>query len=1066
MKIIRKNRILFFVCVIVAIAVCACLASCNFGNGGGHKPEQEQNPCQLNGHTWINGDVIKEPTCNETGVMITYCGVCDAEQNKDIPALGHIEVTIDAVAPTCTEDGLSEGKYCQRCETVVAEQQTIAKLGHTLYDSYNFYEFPTEETAGIVCLYCQICNDEFEHELPVFGDSAYTVENDGVKLTYTIVIDGVEISMNKYLFEVKQYFSAYQIIGYKGTDANVVIPGEIDGVAVQAVAESAFADMDFIESVVVPDSVTYIGISAFQNCSALKSVKLPEGVTYIGASAFQNCTALTSVEIPEGVTEIGLSVFENCTALASVTISKSVETIGNWAFSNCTALARIDVPATVSTIGKSTFSGCTSLEVFNIAENSALDSVGEAAFFGCSALKALELPCLNVGYGALAGCTSLESLTVCNPYARNMSSKGLGSFFSYNSEYAFDNSSVPESLKTVVVTGECEIYSFIFRNCAHIEKITLDNTLSIKGESFGFGEYGVFDGCTSLKEVVIGKTQSISNAFIRNDALEKVTIGEATTIGERAFYQCNGLKEVTVGKMERIGTDAFIWCTKLETVSISDGLTAIGKNAFSNCHSLSTFTIPSTVETIEGNPFDACGDSLLTTEGGASYFGTKENPYMALVSVDVDGLTELVIHDGTKYVYNISISSCHSLVKLTIPTSVKVFANSETGSGWTLEEVVYKGTISEWLSIEFNYNPCAFFNSYIIGYTKVRFADGTTNVDVTHLVVPEGITELKDGVVSPFQNITSITLPASLKVSNVSYYEHLENVYYDGTLSDWLEIDFENSIASPMIRANNFYLSDGNGGYTEIVGILDLSDVTVETTHIYNLSGFDKVHTVIVPATLTQIRGTVSDVDNLIRTMYYLGSAEQWEDVDIHNHVTTSIIKNIYFYSETEPTEDAHLHWHYNADGQPELWVKLEPSVAGQYYAYSSTVITVTDQYWGMIQYLKEQGMLEEALEDDPIQIEMINSSQTKAEYEQKLSAFAALSGEGSVVYFTETEMVLTLNGQATATTNYVVRDGQIMFLVGSTYKTAYTIVEGADTIYEYAADEYTTTTHYWTLQQ
>ena len=196
MKTIRKNRV--FVCVIVAIAVCACLASCNFGNGGGH--EQEQNPCHLNGHIWIDGYVVKDPTCTETGVMLTYCGECGAEENKDIPALGHDEVTVSAVAPTCTEGGLTEGKYCERCQTVLAEQQTVDKVGHTLSDNYNYFAFPTEETAGTVCLYCEICNGEFEHELPALGDSAYTVENDGVKLTYTIDIDGVEITMHKYLF--------------------------------------------------------------------------------------------------------------------------------------------------------------------------------------------------------------------------------------------------------------------------------------------------------------------------------------------------------------------------------------------------------------------------------------------------------------------------------------------------------------------------------------------------------------------------------------------------------------------------------------------------------------------------------------------------------------------------------------------------------------------------------------------------------------------------------------------------------------------------------------------------
>ncbi len=44
---------------------------------------------------------------------------------------GHTEVTDAAVAPTCTENGLSEGSHCSVCSAVIKAQAEIDALGHT-----------------------------------------------------------------------------------------------------------------------------------------------------------------------------------------------------------------------------------------------------------------------------------------------------------------------------------------------------------------------------------------------------------------------------------------------------------------------------------------------------------------------------------------------------------------------------------------------------------------------------------------------------------------------------------------------------------------------------------------------------------------------------------------------------------------------------------------------------------------------------------------------------------------------------------------------------------------------
>ena len=114
----------------------------------------------------------------------------------------------------------------------------------------------------------------------------------------------------------------------------------------------------FLKTVIISDSVTYIGSNAFSYCSSLTSVTIGNSVTWIGERAFSDCSSLTSVTIGNSVTWIGERAFSDCSSLTSITIPNSVTSIGNYAFSSCSGLTSVTFRGTITNFSsRDTFPG-------------------------------------------------------------------------------------------------------------------------------------------------------------------------------------------------------------------------------------------------------------------------------------------------------------------------------------------------------------------------------------------------------------------------------------------------------------------------------------------------------------------------------------------------------------------------------------------------------------------------------------------------------------------------------------------------------------------------------------
>ena len=139
---------------------------------------------------------------------------------------------------------------------------------------------------------------------------------------------------------------------------DLVLP---DDGTVRAIMPDAFCELPYLTSVVIPDSVIYIGDSAFYDCDNLERVKIGNGVDEILTSAFNDCDNLESVELGNSVTLIDDDAFSFCRSLKNINIPDSVREIGYDVFCGCSSLESIALPASITILHSGVFSECSSL---------------------------------------------------------------------------------------------------------------------------------------------------------------------------------------------------------------------------------------------------------------------------------------------------------------------------------------------------------------------------------------------------------------------------------------------------------------------------------------------------------------------------------------------------------------------------------------------------------------------------------------------------------------------------------------------------------------------------------
>ena len=129
---------------------------------------QETIPTRVHVAGEVKTENMTGGSCLEGGSydVVTYCAACNGVMSRTTVTTepsDHTPVTDAAVAPTCTQTGLTEGSHCKICNTVLEAQNVIPALDHVAgsYVVENRVEPGcTTEGSYYNVIYCTRCNEE------------------------------------------------------------------------------------------------------------------------------------------------------------------------------------------------------------------------------------------------------------------------------------------------------------------------------------------------------------------------------------------------------------------------------------------------------------------------------------------------------------------------------------------------------------------------------------------------------------------------------------------------------------------------------------------------------------------------------------------------------------------------------------------------------------------------------------------------------------------------------------------------------------------------------------------
>lgn len=287
------------------------------------------------------------------------------------------------------------------------------------------------------------------------------------------------------------------IVEYVGSDTDLTVPSSLNGKPVVRIEAGAFSNDKTLRSVILPDTITSMGMSVFAQCENLQSVHYPEGLDRIYCRTFASCNSLTKVNISSNVKIIEGGAFAGCTSLTYLDLPK-IERTGESSFANCTSLTEVVFHKGFTYVDSATFRNCTSLQ--NVTLPVGTQAISYSAFEGCKSLRHIDFPPTLVKLqGGSFSDSGLVSVVVPSSVTQEEAS-------------VFSDCSNLEEVEYYART----LSAFTFKNCTNLKKLTLGSEVSNIDSS-------AFYGTTQLETLQIPATTTLhSRAFVGAEALHTI----------------------------------------------------------------------------------------------------------------------------------------------------------------------------------------------------------------------------------------------------------------------------------------------------------------------------------------------------------------------------------------------------------------------------------------------------------------------------------------------------------------------------------------------------------------
>lgn len=142
--------------------------------------------------------------------------------------------------------------------------------------------------------------------------------------------------------------------------------------------------------------------------------------------------------------------------------------------------------------------------------------------------------------------------------------------------------------------------------------------------------------------------------------------------------------------------------------------------------------------------------------------------------------------------------------------------------------------------------------------------------------------------------IYSLTIPKSItKIKKFNLINELPSraLKYEGTIDDWLKIDFVNEQANPLIHCNSFYVLDEFGEMNEVTDLV--IPETCKSINKYQLYGLKELKSLTIPTSIQFLDDKALGIGH-INTLYYQGNVDEWCKITLNNSMFVNV-DSVYF---------------------------------------------------------------------------------------------------------------------------------------------------------------------------